>query len=162
ERAPFGPGDRLPGAPRVTYATVLRFERIADDRVAWEAVKGRLQRLRDVSAALGLAGALPDRPAPPGGPPPPRFSPDPAPGRLAKLEKAYPQYQQDFRLAGLPDAVVGEVRRAVRTSYDNAIEAGRQVVLRHLAEASPDGQETPESWRRLRPWLAAPDDLQAW
>jgi hypothetical protein len=162
ETPPHAATDRLPGDPRVTYATVLRFERIVENRAAWDAVKQRLLRLRDLTAALGLAGTLPNRPPLLEIPPPPRFTADQARGWLLELEKTYPRFAQEFRLPDLPDAVVGEIKRAAHTSYDNAIAAGREVVLRHLRDASPEGRESLDGWRRLRPWLASPDDLQAW
>jgi hypothetical protein len=162
ENPPHAPGDRLPGGSRVTYATVFRFDRIAEDRTTWDAARQRLQRLRDLTAALGLAGTLPGRPPLLEIPPPPRFTAEQARGRLQELEKTYPRYQQEFKLTDLPDAALGEIRRAARTSYENAIAAGQEVVLRHLRDVCPEGRETVEGWRRLRPWLASPEDLQAW
>lgn len=161
ESPPHRPTDRLPGATTLTYSTVFRFDRVAEARAAWLVLRQRLQRLRDLSAALGLAGKLPGRPPLLDLPAPPHFTADLARVRLQELERTYPRFQQEFVRFDLPDAVVGEVERAARRSYDHAIEAGREVVLRHLLDAG-DGRESPEAWRRLLPWLAAPQDLQAW
>jgi hypothetical protein len=60
----------------------------------------------------------------------------------------------------LPDAVVGDFRRAARAGYDHLIEAGRAVILKRFLET--EGPETPERWRRLGQWLAAPDELRDW
>jgi hypothetical protein len=90
------------------------------------------------------------------------FTADQAEPLLAELEKFYPRYREEFRLSRIPERAVGEVRKAARDRYDLAIKAGRDVVLRHLKEVSAEGQETPESWRRLLPWLSAPQELKAW
>jgi hypothetical protein len=161
EAPPYRPTDRLPGSSRLTYAPVYRVEKVVEAREAWEAGKQRLQRLRDLSTALGLAGtALGAQPAPLDLPP--GFSADQARARLQDLERYYPRFQQEFVLAGLPDAAVGEVKRAAQTRYERALDAGQQVVLRHLQQVSPEGRETVEGWRRLRPWLASPEELQGW
>lgn len=161
EVPPFRAADKLPGSNRLTYATVFRFDRVVEARSAWEAVKQRLQRLRDLSTALGLAGASAGSPAAPL---------DLAAGvvveqarpRLQDLERLYPRYQQEFVLTGLPEVVVGEIRRAARVRYERALDAGRAVVLRRLQEFSPEGRETVEGWQRVRAWLANPEELQAW
>ncbi len=150
--------DRLPESA-LTYETVLRFDRVAEHRKSWERLRQRLERVRDLSTALGLTGALPDRspldiPA--------NFAVAQAGVRLQELENAYPRYAKQFTVAELPDAIAGEIRRAARTRYEHALKAGREVVLRHLQEVSPGAEETPESWRRLRSWLRAPEDLKAW
>ena len=67
-------GDRIPDARNVTYATVLRFDRVAEARTEWKNVRARLERLRDLAAALGLLGGEADRPAPLSIPEPPRFT----------------------------------------------------------------------------------------
>lgn len=149
-------------ANRPGYAPVLRFDRVADDRAAWSSLKQRLQRVRDTSAALGLAGDAAGLPAVLDLPPPSLFTTEQASARLQELEKAYPRYQQELILAGLPDAAIGEVRRAAKRSYDRAIAAGREVVSQHLREVGPGNPDTPDAWRRLLPWLMSPDDLRAW
>ncbi len=161
ETPPYRATEKLAGSNRLTYAPVSRFDRVVEARNGWEAVKQRLQRLRDLSTALGLAasaaGALSaplDLPA--------GFTVDQARARLQDLERQYARFQQEFVLAGLPDAVVGEIRRAARLRYERALDAGREVVLRRLHEVSPEGRETVEGWQRVRTWLANPEELQAW
>jgi GTPase SAR1 family protein len=154
------PTERLPHANRVTYATVLRFDRITEDRRVWDGLKQRLQRLRDLSAALGLAGSVTGRP--PVLEIPAQFPATRAAERVQELERAYPRFAQDFTLTDLPEIAVGEIRQAARGSYENVRDAGRAVVLRRLRDACPEGKETLECWRRLRPWLANPEELQAW
>jgi hypothetical protein len=154
--------DKLPSSARLTYAVALRFDRVAEARNAWEAARGRLQRLRDLSTALGLAAA-------PAGSLsavldlPPAFTADQARTRVQELEKQYPRFQHEFSVAGLPDVVVGEIRRAARSRYERVLVAGREVVLRHLQELNPDGRETLSSWQSLRAWINNnPGELQAW
>src|SRR5205823_2072641 len=74
----------------------------------------------------------------------------------------YPRFEKEFVLTDLPEAVVAELRRVARANYENAIEAGREVVLRHLQQAAPSGEETPECWQAIKGWLADPEDLAAW
>jgi hypothetical protein len=155
---PHQPADRLPDSA-VVYGTVFHIDRVTAARDQWETLRRRLERVRDLSGALGLAGTQS------GGSPldiPASFQADQAVGRLHDLEKSYPRFQQDFTLSDLPEAIVAEVRRAAHTRYEHAIKAGQEVVLRHLKEVSTEGQELPEGWRRLRSWLAAPEDLKAW
>jgi hypothetical protein len=159
---PHAPAERLPGSPRLTYADAARFGPVAEGRVTWEALRGRLTRLRDVTAALGLAGDAPDRPALLDVPVPPAFTAAQARARVQALEKAYPSFPDGFRLANLPEAVTGEVRRAAKASYDRLLQSGREVVHQKLQEASPEGREMVEGWRRLIPWLNDPADLEAW
>jgi hypothetical protein len=154
--------DKLPGSKpgsSLTYATVSRFDRIVAARNSWESVRQRLQRVLDLSTALGLAGPVPGR-TPldiPAG-----FSADQAAGRLEELRKLYPRYQEEFTLTDLPEAIAGEIRRTARIRYKRALEAGQEVVLRHLREVSPEGRETVDGWHRVRSWLANPSDLAAW
>jgi hypothetical protein len=155
---PHRPEDKLPGSS-ILYGTVLQIDRVAAARDSWETLRHRLERVRDLSAALGLPGSLPGR-SPldiPAG-----FQADLAVGRLQELEKVYPRFQQEFNLSDLPEAIVAEVRQTARTRYEHVIKAGQEVVLRHLKEVNPGDQESPEGWRRLQPWLSAPEDLRAW
>jgi hypothetical protein len=155
---PHHPADRLPDSS-VVYGTVFRIDRVAEARDNWEKLRHSLERLRDLSAALGLAGTEPDR-SPldiPAG-----FQADQAANRLRELQKNYPRFQQEFSLSDLPEAIIAEVRQAAHTRYENALKAGQEVVLRHLKEVGTEGRESPQAWRRLRSWLAAPEELKAW
>jgi hypothetical protein len=162
---PFDPASRIPGQTQVTYATVHRFDRVSAERFRWEETRQRLERVRDLSAALGLGGDVRDPllgPAVLAIPSPSLFTLDQATARLQELEKRYPNWSRDFQLPGLPDAVIPEVRKAARTSYDNLIEAARRVVLHRLVGANPGGPVKPEDWQTLRRRLAAaPDELRS-
>jgi hypothetical protein len=152
------PTEKIP-ATTVTYEMAYQFDKAAEARRGWDAVKAQLQRVVNLSTALGLTGALPgltplDIPA--------GFSADQPPGRLQELEKAYPGYDKAFTLTDLPDAIAGEIRRAALTRYENLLPAGRALVLRHLESVATEDRESPEAWKRLRTWLAAPEDLSAW
>jgi hypothetical protein len=155
---PHLPVDRIPGSS-VGYATVLQFGRVVAVRDNWEAVRRRLEGVRNLSAALGLPG-------PPSGQSPldipAGFQADQAAGRLQELQRLYPRFQEEFNLSDLPEAIVGAIRQTARPRYENVIKAGQEVVLRHFKEANPGGRESLEAWRRLQPWLSAPDDLAAW
>jgi hypothetical protein len=158
ETPPHRADDKLPGSA-LTYQTALRFDRVRAIRDEWEKVKQRLIRVRDLSTALGLAGALSGR-SPldlTAG-----FGVEQSAGRLSDLEQFYPRYREEFTLADLPEAAAAEIRRAARVRYDHAIKAGQRVVLRHLQEASPEGGDSAEAWRKVRAWLASPEELQAW
>jgi hypothetical protein len=151
---------RIPGAASedVTFQSIYRFDVIEEARSDLDRIRKRLEAVRDLSAALGLGG--------PAGRAllviPPRFIAADAASRLQELKKAYPNFERDFVLSGLPDAVRGDIRQAARTSYEPLTDAGRDVVLRRLQEASPAGPETLKLWRDLRPWLADPPELARW
>jgi hypothetical protein len=152
-------GERLPGSNRLTYAALQRFETVATARTNWDGVRQRLLRVRDLSMALGLAGSQPGRS--------PLdihagFSLPEAVGRLEQLQKNYPRFREEFVLADLPEAITDAVRQAAQARYAKILNVGRAVVLGHLVDLSPSNEETPESWKRLLPWLAKPDDLESW
>jgi hypothetical protein len=162
ESPPFREADRLRGPDSPTWGdTALRFTSVAQTRADWERTRGRLQRLLDLSAALGL-GRVPDRP------PLLLFSPGPfsaadARARLQELKKEYPKFEEEFRADDLPEAAAPDVRRAARSNYDNLLESGRAAVLRRLRQAGTDDRETPERWKEVRRWLqAGPDELTDW
>jgi hypothetical protein len=156
EGPPQRPGEKWVGT-KEAYEVALRLDKPAAARDAWETLRHRLERVRDLSSALGLANAAP---APldilPG------FKAAQAAGRLQELEKAFPRFQEEFVVTDLPEAIAGEVRRAALPRYENVLKAGREVVLRHLQQLYRDGPESADAWRKLRPWLAAPEELQAW
>jgi hypothetical protein len=166
DAAPYRPADKV-ARSSLTYQTVLRLDGVAAARTNWETIRHRLERVRDISAALGLSGTPPGR-APldiPAG-----FEAEQAAGRLQELQKLYPRFQQEFTGADLPEAIVSEIQQTAHRRYEHAMKAGQEVVLRHLLSVSSspagregkEGWETPETWARLQPWLAAPEDLKAW
>ncbi len=160
EAPPFRPTDRLPGARNVTYAAALRFHRVEDIRSDWEKLKQRLEGLRDLTMALGLAGSQAEKP--PVLDIPAGVSVEQVRPRWQELEKSYPGYEKWPSLT-LPDAAVPEVRQAADVSYKNAIAAGQDAILRQLQQLSPDGKETPQRWQELRQWLAGnPPELNGW
>jgi hypothetical protein len=175
ENTPYREARSLPDArsPNLTYGTVRDFRQVQEARERWESVKQRLQRLRDLGAALGLAGASPEA-APLQIPGPGDLEGERrraflydlatagARRRVQELKKTYPKFEEQFVLTGLPPKAQDVLRRAARGRYDNLIAAGREVVLRHLQQVSPDGRETYAGWRALLPWLSDPKDLQDW
>jgi hypothetical protein len=160
-RPPFREEDPVPNS-RLSYATVLRFNRVAEARAGWQTVDQRLSRVRDLAAAFGLIGSVPDRPPLLVIPRPPEFTAPDARGRLLDLARAYPRYKEEFVLGDLPERVAEPLRQAARTSYDRLLDAGRAEVLRRLQQASPDGQETFDHWGEVRRWLQGPEELSSW
>ena len=156
--APYRPGERIPRSS-LTYDAVLRYDSVAAARIKWEALRDRLIRLRDLISALGLSGQSTDR-APLNLTS--SFTVEQAGPRFQDLEKLYPGFRDNFTLNGLPEAVVEQIRQAARQRDQYAIAAGQAVVLRHLHSAIGAQKETPESWKKLLPWLAAPEELASW
>jgi hypothetical protein len=115
--------------------------------------------LRDLVAALGLGGQ-------PAGRAPlnltSSFTVDQAASRVQELEKLYPGFRDSFNLNGLPEGAAEQIRQAARLRNEYAIAAGQAVVLRHLNEAMAGQKESYESWKKLLPWLAAPEELSSW
>src|SRR5262249_10541742 len=106
--------DPLPGSPTLTYKTVFQFNRVAEARAEWESVKQRLERVRDMGAAFGLIGPLPERPPVLVFPRRPDFTVQDARTRLLDLQRDYPRYKEDFTLTDLPDGVAGPLRKAAQ------------------------------------------------
>jgi GTPase SAR1 family protein len=158
---PHAEADELPGADGLTYAAVFRFDPVTSARRAWEQLQQRLKKLRDLTAALGLAGKLPGGERQPLDIPD-HFSVTESSNYLKRLSRLYPQLVMELPGIELPDAVFADLRRTARVSYDHLIEAGRQVVLDRLHQASPAGPETPALWRGVRAWLAGPSELRDW
>ena len=156
--APYRPGERLPRSS-LTYDAVLRFDSVVAARNKWEALRDRLIRLRDLVSALGLSGQSADR-APLNLTS--SFTVDQAGPRVQDLERLYPGFRDNFTLTGLPDAVAEQIRQAARQRDQYAIAAGQAVVLRHLNSAMGAQKESHESWKRLLPWLSAPEELSSW
>jgi hypothetical protein len=160
--APFAEGDRIPGGDGLTFATVLGFERAKEAHADWDKNKARLERVRNVAAALGLVEAGKEHPPVLVIPKPPGLPLERARGRLPELQKFYPNYKDEFTLDGLPDAIRAEVAQAARTNYEYLLEPGRDAVLRHLREAGTGDAETAERWATVRNWLTDPEELAAW
>lgn len=159
DKPPFRAGDRLPGSPRIDYSAVLRLRKVDEANTEWQRSRRRLEDLRDLSAALGLAGNIPGRPSllAIG----PKFTLEQSRGRIVELDRTYRRWRE-WPGQQLPDAVLGEIHRAAETSYKNLLPAGQEVVLRQLQQLTPDGRETPELWRDLRGWLATAADFRDW
>src|SRR5262249_8239672 len=159
-KPPFPGTEQLPGSasPDLTYQTVYAFESVRKAAAELEGVKNRLERLRDLTAALGLGVgadrallAIPED-----------FTASSSGERLKQLRQAFPDFPKSFTDTKLPDAARGDVRQAAETSYKPLLEAGRNVVLAHLHDIAPNGPETPQMWRTLPSWSAMPVELGDW
>jgi hypothetical protein len=161
-RPPFTASNPVPGAATtLTYeGTVLRFEEVLKARADWEADQQRLQRLLDLSAALGLAPAVRDRPAVLVIPS--QFTLRQARERRQALMQAYPRYPSDFILAGVPDAIRPQVQEAAGTYYEYLLGPARAAVLEQLQQAGGGAEETRTRWETVRNWLRDPKELEDW
>jgi GTPase SAR1 family protein len=163
-RPPFNGADKLPGAATtLTYeATALRFEDVRKARMDWEASQARLRRLLDVSAALGLAPNVNNKP-------PVLVFPRNAPVTLRQvgersktLMEAYPNYQRDFVLDRLPQEIRAQARKKARGYYEQLLEPARAAVLSQLQQAGGGPNETRSRWETVQKWLRAPRELEDW
>ncbi len=160
-RPAFFGSHKIPdAASTLTYdATVMRFDEVLNSRSDWEAYQRRLQRLLDVSAALGLAPAVEKRPAVLVIPR--QFTLPQARERTKAMAQAYPQYPSDFVLDKLPEAIRPQVRQVARTNYEHLLGPARAAVLSQLQQAG-GGEETKTRWESVRSWLRAPEELESW
>jgi hypothetical protein len=158
---PHAEAEELPSSDGLTYAPVFRFDRVASARRDWEQLQRRLTKLRDLVAALGLAGQLPTGERQPLDIPE-HFSATQSSNYLEQLSRLYPQLSKELPNVELPDAVFADLRRTARVSYEHLIEAGRQAVLNRLQQASASGPETAGLWRGVREWLAGSSELRDW
>jgi hypothetical protein len=159
---PFNGASLVPGSSTtLTYdATVLRFDEVLRARTDWEADRQRLQRLLDLGAALGLTTAVDNRP--PVLVIPRQFTLAQAGERRKTLVQAYPNYQSDFILDRVPEAIRPQVRQAARTNYEHLLEPARAVVLNQLQQAGGGSGETKSRWEGVRAWLREPKELESW
>jgi hypothetical protein len=147
----------LPGAPSLTYAAVTRLDTVQDAMT----LRPRLERVRDLCAALGLI-SVPDRPPALAVPRPPGFKVSDAAGRMRQLRDKYPNHKTEFSRTGLPDALLPEVDRAVAANYDNLLDPARDLVLSRLQKAGTGDAETPARWHAVRDWLRDTTELADW
>jgi hypothetical protein len=159
-RPPFTPQEPVPGSATLTYSAALDFDTVKEAQVEWEAERGRLKRVLDLSTALGLAEAAKERPAVLAIPR--DFTLAQARERRRQLEQAYPNYQKGFVLDGLPDAIQPDVRQAARTNYGYLLPPAQDEVLRQLRQGGSGDRETPGRWEAVRRWLKDPEELAAW
>ena len=161
---PFRRGDRLresraaAGAPSVTFGAVFSYPSVEQARAAWEKVRQKLERMRDMAQAFGLAGdgsrpallRLSDR-----------FISDQASALLTAVRKSYPAVN-DWSLTDLPDAAAAEIRRAAQASYQQAVRAGREAIRRHFLDMFSDGKQTVQRWQMVADWLPIATELHDW
>jgi energy-coupling factor transporter ATP-binding protein EcfA2 len=140
---------------------VFAMDSVVAARVNWESLRPKLERLRELVAALGLAGALPDGERQPLDIPA-GFTAEQATNFKQRLEKLYPVLVKEASLAELPEAVEAEMLGTIRARYERLIEAGRAVVLRQFEQLEPEHHETVEGWQKVREWLGTPGTLADW
>jgi hypothetical protein len=155
---PLRPGERLVRSS-LTNDAVLRADSVVAARNNWESVRAKLNRLREIVSALGLSGQ-PGKPAPLNVTS--TFTVDQAAARVQELEKSYPGFRDTFTLTGLPEGVAEQIRQIARARDQHVVAAGQSVVLRRLLDAMAGQKESYESWKKLLPWLAAPEELTSW
>jgi GTPase SAR1 family protein len=168
--APLRDEEPLPGPTSLTGATVLRFNRVVEARGDWQNVQQRLERVRDLAAALGLIGSLANRHGLIGPlaepllviPKPPDSTALSVVARVQELQKFNPRFKEELTIPDVSDSLKQSLRAAARTNYDNLLEVGQDIVLRRLQQVSADGRETVDHWREVRTWLADPLELTSW
>jgi hypothetical protein len=159
-KPPFAEADPIPNAPALTYATALRYDRVVEARLAWEADRKRLAGLLDACSALGLATASKERPALLVFPR--NFTLVQVKTRAAEFKETYPEYDKTFTMEALPEAVVAKVRQVAGNQYRSLLEPGRAEVLRHLHLSGKGTKESALKWRGVRSWLRDPAELASW
>src|SRR5262249_25145092 len=60
---PFPESEPLPVAPSLTYASVFRYDKVVEARADWEGMRQKLERVRDICAAVGLVTGVKGKPA---------------------------------------------------------------------------------------------------
>jgi hypothetical protein len=158
---PFRDTDRLRGPDSPTWRdSVLHFTSVVEGRKGWEQTHDRLQRLLNLSAALGL-GHVPDHS--------PllvfagSFGAVDARTRLQELKKDYPKFEKDFTLEDVSETGKPDIIQAAQTNYQNLLESGRAVVLRQIQDAGAVTPADPERRKKVQRWLEqGPDELADW
>jgi hypothetical protein len=140
-------------AQAATYGSVLPYPAVADAREAWFKKRGALERLRDVSVALGLADngpallKLTDQ-----------FAVADARGVLTALKATYPR-SNEWTLRELSEAAARAVRPSLQVNTERVIEAGRLDIARRARNAS---DPLPQRLRSAVAEFAAAPELREW
>jgi hypothetical protein len=164
-KLPFRPEDKLPNsrsipaAPALTYEAVFQFGTVEAARKQWEQVSRQVERLREISTSLGLAGDVLDKVAPLLIGDKPAFRTEQVSVRLAILKEKYPDFANWSR-ADVPDAAAAEIRTAAETSYQHLLPTGQQMVLRELTRSGE--KETPARWQQVADWAPTSVELKEW
>lgn len=158
----FKESDVVPGVPHgvVSFATILRIDRVADARATWALDRAKLDRMLDLASALGVLPATKERPAAL------VFTADftlaGAKARLDELKRAYPDYAKTFTRDRLPEAALPRLVKDARLQYNQMLVPARAEVLRQYRQAGKDDEETPARWDAVAAWLRKPEELAAW
>jgi hypothetical protein len=163
---PFDPAARVPGSPTLpgprgealTYRPAFRFREVEQAAEEWDGYRRQLERLRDLTTALGLLGDDPQK-APLKFPE--TLTPEDVAERAASLRRQYPQAEQ-WSLTELPPFARPQVAATARASYQRLLGLGQQLVLQQLQQLSPDGRETHARWLEAADWLTAAPELRPW
>jgi GTPase SAR1 family protein len=158
---PHSGRELIPGSSTLTFDEVLGLDRVIQASKDWAVVQAKLERLQELTGALGLAGKF----APGERPPldiPEKCTLAVVKSQYQQVTRQYPHLLNGFDPSEIPDAIRSDVLRTAETSYDRLLETGRGVVLAHLRQNSTNARETPELWRSLVPWLREPVELQEW
>jgi hypothetical protein len=149
------------GDDPLPFAAVYEFGTVAEARGRWEAARGRLRRLREVSGALGLIKGVKDLP-PVLAIPDEGFTLEDAAARAKQLHDAYADADEAFTGRDLPAAVAADLRARAAESYRLLLKPARALVLRWLREAEAGGAAGAEAWPKVRGRLDKPAELAGW
>jgi hypothetical protein len=146
---------------RITWGMVSQLREVRALKERWDKEQSQgLKRLLAISAALGLDPDKRDQPLdikPPVGDA--AFKEADWTARLNRLKS---DYGAELSLVGLSDADTEGIRAAAGERYAAALAYGRAAVAARLREIKADGDESLETWQKLRDWLVGKNDLGSW
>lgn len=149
----------LADSQTVTPKMVLAILSVKRDRDFFERNRQRLEAVRDLFAALGLLGPVADLPPVLVIPVP--FKLDSAGKLVRELKQAYPRYESEFVLDGLPRPQRREVEETARIYNEPLLTPAQALVLAKL-EGGGGGSETSARWDAVRRWLEDSTELADW
>jgi hypothetical protein len=166
---PFRPNDKLRDsralpsqrAPSLTNVPAFAFRSVDDGRRTWERSRQRLERLRDITSAIGLGGEISIRLAPL------RIADsgvqtiEQIRERVESIKKQFAGHA-DWTASDIPDSVRSEVQSVAQTAFDHWLATGRQLVAQELRRVRGDSPEKHEHWLQVAEWSAQAGDLQLW
>jgi hypothetical protein len=150
----------LPGSQTVTPAMVLAILEVKQEHDFWQRQRQRLEGERNLLAALGLLGNVPE--LPPLLVIPPAFTLESAQALAQQVRQTYPRCLSEFVLEGLPEDVRRGVIETARTFYEPLLGPARAAVLARLRQAGGGSMETPARWDAVSKWLEGPKELSDW
>lgn len=167
-QAPFRLDEPLPDSrptpldPQpLTYADVLFFRSVEATQKSWEATRAKLERLRDISVALGLTGETSVALAPLKMPAAEVITFADITDRLRSLRQVYPT-ANEWTLRDVPTSFTPHIQPPARSNYEKVLTWAQARIMEQLQKLTEGGRESLTAWRGVADWASTSELLRDW